>query len=131
MNRNVDIERNIKNIKKKTVLLFLVILIIIFLFGYGGKKYFLDELFKPSEELIIDSSSFDGTYNIKAYIVNGGATVDWAIRCYLTTNNKHKKIIYYEYHVNDVKINWVDNDTVIINDHKIDLPDGKYERMSE
>jgi hypothetical protein len=29
-----------------------------------------------------------------------------------------------------VKINWVDNDTVIINGHKIDLPDGKYEGIS-
>jgi hypothetical protein len=76
MNRDVDTERDIKSIKKKTVLLSLVMIIIIFLFGYVGTKHFLGELFKPSEELVMDSSSFDKNYNVKAYLVNGGATVD-------------------------------------------------------
>ncbi|WP_106059550.1 DUF5412 family protein [Clostridium vincentii] len=125
-------EKKIKSIKKRTFLVIIIAMLSgIFLCGYIGKKYIiepLDELFKSSEEFIAESSSSDGKYDIQAYLVNGGATTDWAVVCYLNIGgSKKKETIYNDYHINKAEISWADKDTVIINGHEIDLPDGKYD----
>ena len=71
-----------------------------------------------------------GNYRKLKCPVCGAVTLGEEVNKYKNDKFNSVKKISYEYHVNDVKINWVDNDTVIINGHKIDLPDGKYESMS-
>ena len=78
--------------------------------------------------LIGTTESIDGKYTVEAYLINGGATVDWAVRCYLKTKYKFgEKMIYNDYHVDSAIMIWEDDDTININGHIIDLPNGKYD----
>lgn len=83
----------------------------------------------PKGEYITESTSPNGTYIIKTYLCNGGATVDWSVRGELIQNSKDNKSknIYWDYHTKRSDITWKDDDTVVINGKEIDLPDGKYD----
>lgn len=88
-------------------------------------------LSQPSKDLIVESTSPEGKYTVKAYLYNYGATVDYVVRCELfDKNGKKMKVIYDDYHIKDAKIIWIDNNTVVINGHKIMLPYGKYDWRS-
>lgn len=118
-----QIKKTKKTIKRTCLISIILVLLIIFsaikLIGY---------LFEPREKLISVIKSKDDKYIVEAYLVNGNATVDWAVRCYLKTDNKSKsKLIYNDYHVNEAIMTWVDDDTICINGHYIDLPYGKYD----
>ncbi|WFD88740.1 DUF5412 family protein [Clostridium perfringens] len=86
--------------------------------------------FKVSEELLGETVSSDGKYKVEAYLINGGATVDWSVKCYLR-EGESKKEIYRDYHINEANMIWIDNDTISINNHNIDLPNGKYDFRDE
>ena len=80
------------------------------------------------QEQIAESASPDKKYIITAYKNNGGATVDWSVLCTLTDNKtKETKNIYWQYKEDDATIQWIDNDTVKINDVTLDLPDETYD----
>ncbi|MBU3220710.1 DUF5412 family protein [Clostridium algidicarnis] len=83
----------------------------------------------PNGEYLSKSTSPNGTYTIRTYLCNGGATVDYAVRGELIINNKNKKArnIYWEYKINVSEITLDSDDTVKINGHKINLPSGKYD----
>lgn len=83
----------------------------------------------PKGTFLTESTSEDGAYTIKTYLCGGGATTDFAIRGELITNNKisTSKNIYWEYHVSSTDILWQDNDTVIINNKTLNLPNDKYD----
>lgn len=83
----------------------------------------------PKGTFLTESTSEDGAYTIKIYLCGGGATTDFAIRGELITNNKisTSKNIYWEYHVSSTDILWQDNDTVIINNKTLNLPNDKYD----
>lgn len=76
-----------------------------------------------SEEYISTSTSPDKTYTLETYKVNGGATVDYSIKVYKTgdTTSFGKTLIYNKYHEYDAEIEWIDNDTVLINGVALDL----------
>lgn len=89
-----------------------------------------DSMSKLSKgEFLNEATSEDGAYTIKTYLCNGGLTTDFSVRGEVINNNSNKKSknIYWDYHVNSSNIAWEDNDTVIINSHKIELPNGKYD----
>lgn len=83
----------------------------------------------PKGELIEEVESPSGQYTIKAYRTNGGATVSYAIRGELNYNlsKKKPKNIYWNYREEYADIEWVDNDTVIINEHRIDVTKDRYD----
>lgn len=83
----------------------------------------------PNGEYLSKSTSPNETYVIRTYLCNVGTTVDYAVRGELIIKNKNKKArnIYWEYKINVSKITWDNDDTVIINGHKINLPSGKYD----
>lgn len=85
---------------------------------------------KASEEFLGETVSSDGKYKVDAYLINGGATVDWSVKCYLK-EGKSKKEIYRDYHINEANMTWIDKDTISINSHNIDLPNGKYDFRDE
>lgn len=88
--------------------------------------------FQPSKELINETVSSDGKYKVQAYRVNGGVTTDWAVECYLKESNSQKeKLIYKDYHIKDAEMVWIDNDTISINGHDINLPNEKYDFREE
>ncbi|GAA0675143.1 DUF5412 family protein [Clostridium cadaveris] len=81
----------------------------------------------PDGELIEESTSPNGKYTIKTYLCDGNATVDFSVRAELLTNSKNPKNIYWEYKTNKSKIKWLNNTTVIINGHKLKLPNDIYD----
>ncbi|MCQ6281086.1 DUF5412 domain-containing protein [Bacillus sp. EB600] len=83
----------------------------------------------PKGELIKSVDSPNKQYTLKAYVSSGGATTDFAIRGELNFNkdDKNPKNIYWNYHEETAKIKWVDNDTVVINGHKLDVPDKTFD----
>ncbi|EJT6475499.1 TPA: DUF5412 family protein [Clostridium perfringens] len=111
-----------------------IITILIFLgvatFKISSSIREFNERFKVSEELLGETVSSDGKYKIEAYLINGGATVDWSVKCYLR-EGESKKEIYRDYHINEANMIWIDNDTISINNHNIDLPNGKYDFRDE
>lgn len=111
-----------------------VIAILIFLgvatFKISSSIREFNDRFKVSEEFLGETVSSDGKYKVEAYLINGGATVDWSVKGYLR-EGESKKEIYIDYHINEANMTWIDNDTISINDHNIDLPNGKYDFRDE
>lgn len=111
-----------------------IITILIFLgvatFKISSSIREFNERFKVSEELLGETVSSDGKYKVEVYLINGGATVDWSVKCYLREGDI-KKEIYRDYHINEANMIWIDNDTISINNHNIDLPNGKYDFRDE
>ncbi|ALG48394.1 DUF5412 family protein [Clostridium perfringens] len=130
-------ERENKYLKNKNFNFRLGVYIIVTLIFLGVATFKIsssirefNERFKVSEELLGETVSSDGKYKIEAYLINGGATVDWSVKCYLREGDI-KKEIYRDYHINEANMIWIDNDTISINNHNIDLPNGKYDFRDE
>ena len=86
-----------------------------FLFIIGGGGY--------SEELIGQYVKPEKTYTVLVYRTNGGATTAFGIKCKLHRNDKkisRNRVIYTEYRNDSAEVEWEDNDTVIINEKRIE-----------
>ena len=70
------------------------------------------------------SESPDGTYVLEAYRLEGGATVDYSIKVYLT-RGKMKKLIYNEYHGYDAEIEWLSDSEAMINKKVLNIKEGE------
>lgn len=105
--------------------------IIILLIFVGFIYYFFYSMSRlPKGDYLNQYMSPNGAYTIKTYLCNGGATVDYAIRAELIKNykkNNKPKNIYWDYKIDNATITWIGNDTVIINNHQINLPNGSYD----
>ena len=130
-------ERENKYLKNKNFNFRLGVYIIVTLIFLGVATFKItssirefNDRFKVSEELLGETVSSDGKYKIEAYLINGGATVDWSVKCYLR-EGEIKKEIYRDYHINEANMIWIDNNTISINNHNIDLPNGKYDFRDE
>lgn len=97
--------------------------------AYGIYWAFYDMNRLPKGDLISEQQSPNGTYTIKAYITNGGATTSFAIRGELNYNKikKSPKNIYWNYRQDNATIEWVDDTTVIINGHKLNVINEKFD----
>ena len=112
--------------KKKAII---TAMITIALAGYAIYWAFYDMSRLPTGELISEVQSPGGKYTLKSYRTDGGATTSYAIRGELNfnTENKKPKNIYWEYRVENSAVEWLDDDTVIINGVELDVPDEKYD----
>jgi hypothetical protein len=99
------------------------------LMGYGVYWAFFDMNRLPTGEYLTEETSPDGTYTLKAYLANGGATTSYSIRGELVFNNRNNKSknIYWNYREEITDIEWIDNDTVVINGHTLDVPKDKFD----
>jgi len=104
-------------------LLSVFVVFIAIVVGYGVYHFFFDLNNLPHGELINEVPSPNGEYTFKAYLVNGGATVDFAVRGEVQFNKSSKKpkTIYWNYHESEANIKWLDNDTVVINGHELNV----------
>ena len=70
-----------------------------------------------SEELISTSVSPNETYQLQAYLVNGGATTSYTVKVYRVNDNPlfNKKLIYSKYREVEAEIKWIDDKNVEIN----------------
>ncbi|MEC2078270.1 DUF5412 domain-containing protein [Metabacillus fastidiosus] len=118
-----------KKTYKKTLKVFLILgLLFSGIITYGVYWVFSDwSRFK--DELINQSSSPNGTYTINAYVSNGGATVSYTVLGELVFNKERKrsKKIYWQYREENAKIEWINDNTVIINNVQLELPNETYD----
>lgn len=80
-------------------------------------------------ELINETTSPNGTYTLKAYLSSEGAISAWTLYIDLHFNKswKKKKQIYYAYGDQDYAyIEWIDDNTCIINSITLNLPNDEY-----
>lgn len=88
----------------------------------------------PSGDYISQSTSPNGKYTVKIYQSNGGATTDFAIRGEVTYNNKnfHKtKNIYWNYPQEKASVKWINQDTVNISGHVLNVKKDTFDFRSE
>jgi hypothetical protein len=80
-------------------------------------------------EFLTEESSPDGKYTLRAYVTNGGATTAYAVRGELVYNEKEGKMrnIYWNYLEETAVITWTDEDTVVINEVSLDVPDEEFD----
>ena len=124
---NMNNEINVKKIKNKSLIAFLSVILVL---GLGINLVLKN--FSPEEKLISTTESENGKYTIEAYLIEGGLTVDDTVKCYLKTENKFgEKMIYNDYHIDYADINWIDDSTVNINGHVLNLPNDKYDFRDE
>lgn len=113
-------KQRIALILKKTIILLVVASAVI-----GGLIYwlFFDINRIPEGELIVQVESPSGEFSLKVYLVNGGATVSYSIRGELVYNHRTQrpKNIYWQYREESASVEWIDNYTVNINGHIIDV----------
>ena len=112
---------------KKKILIGIAVIIAVLIYGVYWAFFDIGRL--PKGDLISELQSPNGTYTIKAYVTNGGATTSYAIRGELNFNNRRKspKNIYWNYREDKATIEWIDDDTVIINGHELDVPDERFD----
>lgn len=110
-----------------------IILMIIVISFYGVYWAFFSMSRLPKGDLISEVQSPNGTYTIKAYLTNGGATTSYSIRGELNFDNLNKKPmnIYWNYREDKVIIEWVDDDTVMINGYELDVLEDKFDYRRE
>ncbi|MFX3634057.1 MAG: DUF5412 domain-containing protein [Candidatus Pristimantibacillus sp.] len=131
---DVDVDIEIKKERKKFFKKIFIILAIIGSFmigiiGYGVYWAFIDMERLPKGEFLTEKTSPDGKYTLKAYLANGGATTAYSVRGELVFNNRNQKTknVYWNYREDHANITWSDNHTVIINGHRLDVPNDKFD----
>ena len=97
--------------------------------GYLFYWAFVDMERLPTGEYLTEQVSPDGTYTVKAYLTNGGATTSFAVRAELVYNQKNLKprTIYWNYREETAKIEWIDDKTVAINGHPLKVKNETYD----
>ena len=109
-----------------------IALIISFLFigfvGYGIYWAFFDMKRLPTGEYLTEETSPDGTYTLKAYVSIKSLSSD-AVRGELVFNKRNGKTknIYWNYRESTAEIEWLDNETVVINGHTLEVPNEKFD----
>ena len=121
----------IKGVNRKKIVKISLIVGVLFMgvIGYGVYWAFFDMNRLPTGEYLTEETSPDGTYTIRAYRNNGGATTSYSIRGELVfnKNNSKTKNIYWNYSEDTAEIKWTDNDTVIINGHTLEVPNERFD----
>lgn len=77
-----------------------------------------------SEDHMLSTESPDKEYKIQFYLTNGGATTAFGVLGKLDGPLWFTKTIYNDYRMDQAEIKWIDNHTVSINNHILDLKEG-------
>ena len=105
-----------------------VILLIFSLLVYGIYWAFYDIQRLEGHDVIEEVSSPNGTYTIKAYLNNDGATTGYAVLCSVKNNITGKeKNIYWQNSCIKADIIWLNEDTVKINGVELNVKRDTYD----
>lgn len=113
---------------KKSIIKYIIVVFILFLLFYlfYNKMYNMNNL--PKGDFIDSLKSPNEKYVLNAYRYSGGATVDWTLRVEVENiETREKKNIYWNYHEKEADWKWIDNDNVIINNHKLNIHKDTYD----
>ena len=82
----------------------------------------------PNGDYIESYESPNGEYVVNSYLCSGNATVDFAVRCEAVNNKTgDTRNIYWEYHFDTADVSWVDENTVLINGHYLNVITDSYD----
>ncbi len=82
----------------------------------------------PKGDFLASYESANGEYTINIYLCDGGATTDYSIRGELLTKETgHRKNVYWNYHESDAVVQWMDDETVVINDRTLNIHTDVYD----
>lgn len=82
----------------------------------------------PEGTLIKSSVSPNGKYQVNAYLCDGGATVDQAVRAEVVfIDTSETRNIYWQYHAYDAQIEWVSDELVTVNDITLNIFHDMYD----
>ena len=104
-----------------SVSIFLILYMIYYKFIYDfddlPKGIYVKSIVSPNEN-----------YKLNIYKVSYGMTMDWFMRVELeNVGTKEKKNIYYDYHLKDNDIKWLDNKNISINKVKPNVQKETYD----
>ncbi|MFH5836048.1 DUF5412 domain-containing protein [Proteiniclasticum sp. C24MP] len=101
-----------------------VMLLIVLLLFIGVYYFFYDMSHFSGGTLIAEEISPDGTYTVRAYLGEHGATVANTVRGELVFNEmgRKPKNIYWNYREEEAVVYWMDGDTVVINGKELTVP---------
>ncbi|MCO7128178.1 DUF5412 domain-containing protein [Sporolactobacillus shoreicorticis] len=123
--------QDIKLIKKtkRTVALVVILLLVLGIgaLSFGVYHFFYSMSALPHGKLIKTANSPNNSNVLNIYLTNGGATTDYAVRGEIKNlENKKKWNIYWDKGEN-VNIDWINNDIVDVNGHKLNIYHDKYD----
>ncbi|CDA80859.1 uncharacterized protein BN726_01182 [Clostridium sp. CAG:594] len=104
-----------------SVSIFLILYMIYYKFIYDfddlPKGIYVKSIVSPNEN-----------YKLNIYKISYGMTMDWFMRVELeNVGTKEKKNIYYDYHLKDNDIKWLDNKNISINKVKLNVQKETYD----
>ena len=118
-----------KNVKK--LLAFALVLVLAFSLvactsSDQGSSEALQEV--KGQEYISKSDSADGSYTVTAYLNDGDGSSDYAVLCTVTDNSTgEERNLYWNNECANANIQWVDNETVVINGTVLNVKTGGYD----
>lgn len=118
--------------KRKTKIHLIITLFIIsstiFLVVYIINWAFFDIQRVTGQEYLNESTSPNGTYTVTAYLNNGGATTSYAVLCTLKNNKNGKtRNIYWQYRTTKAEMEWLNDETIKINDKELNVKNEIYD----
>ncbi|MGG1221029.1 DUF5412 family protein [Priestia endophytica] len=82
-------------------------------------------VFFVSEDLFKTTHSPNNNYKIEFYLTNGGATTSFGVLGKLDGPLWFEKTVYDDYRMDHADVKWINNHTVSINNHILDLKKGE------
>ena len=113
---------------KLNIIKFIIVILVLFLSIYFFYQKFYNMNNLPEGEFIESLKSPNEKYLLNAYRYSGGAPVDWTLRVEVENiETGEKKNIYWNYHEKEAEWEWIDNDNIIINNHKLNIHKDSYD----
>ena len=106
---------------------FIVASVFIIILGicFGAHIYLFAMKPLPYSTRMCESVSPEGTYTVRAYL-SSPALSSSSVWCELIIGNRKPKVFYVGYREEDAEIIWFTDNEVVINGHRLVLPDGVY-----
>ncbi|WP_185131720.1 DUF5412 family protein [Cohnella zeiphila] len=111
--------RNAKFRSRFTTIFSIILIFVLFI------TMLFTTMFSGAKELLTTVHSPDGKYTVKFYHTDAGGMGTFGVLGELNGPLWFKKKIYVEKRVDQVDIEWKDNHTILINNHKLDLRKGE------
>lgn len=106
----------------------IIVIIIVLVIVYAIYYFFYNTSNLPEGDLIESIKSPTDEYKLNSYFINGGSLSGDAIRVELTNNKTSKrKNIYWGYPESTANIKWINEDTVEINGHTLNIHKDRYD----
>lgn len=101
--------------------------------GYGIYWAFFDMDRLPTGDLIAQQTSPNGTYTLRAYLVNGHSTTPYTIRGELISHQDedNMKTIYWNKEDSINELTWLDENTVVINGRTLDVAQERFDYRND